>query len=105
MDDDDVSKYEWHYVMDNDSVDKSRQSVKNLCEPLTYLLLLMAEPTYNCESNAVCMLLLFQVRFEASEATTSFLLAFEKEPNVLNHFRDLVPGVVEVNLANGNYRY
>ncbi|XP_064614966.1 importin-5-like isoform X2 [Liolophura sinensis] len=37
-----------------------------------------------------------QVRFEASEATTSFLLAFEKEPNVLNHFRDLVPGVVEI---------
>ncbi|XP_071084426.1 importin-5-like [Haliotis cracherodii] len=36
-----------------------------------------------------------QVRFEAVKATTAFLNANDKEQGLLNHFRDLLPGVVQ----------
>lgn len=35
-----------------------------------------------------------EVRFEAVRATTSFIIANEKQMNVLNHFRELLPGII-----------
>lgn len=35
-----------------------------------------------------------EVRFEAARATTSFIIANEKQVNVLNHFREIMPGII-----------
>ena len=36
------------------------------------------------------------MRFAAARATVSFLLANDSEVNILNHFRDLLPAVLQV---------
>jgi len=40
--------------------------------------------------------LCFQVRFTATRATVAFILANESDNAVLNHFKDLLPLIIQV---------
>ena len=40
--------------------------------------------------------LYFQVCFEAVKATTAFLVNNDKEQSILNHFKDLLPFLIQV---------
>ena len=38
-----------------------------------------------------------QIRFVAVRASTSFILAYEKDATILSHFKDLAPIIIQVN--------
>lgn len=46
--------------------------------------------------SAINLVLFYQVRFSAARATVAFILANDSENAVLNHFKDLLPFIIQV---------